>query len=71
MAIAAIHPELIDVDIVLKMDGLDRLVSDSSVFWGEIVGDPSRDGGSQDGDADENLEREMIRPAREDIGHTY
>jgi len=38
MAVATIHPELVDMKRVIKCGGLGRLVSHPSVFRREVVG---------------------------------
>ena len=71
VTIPAIHSELRDVNIVRKRHWLDRLVADFRVFWRRVI--PRRCGQSADDHnaADQELERQPIRPAWKKICHNY
>ena len=43
MAVAAVQPELSDVQIMAKRHRLGRFVTNSIVFWGEIIGNAHND----------------------------
>ena len=57
MAVAAIHPQLIDVDLVAERDGLYGTVADAAVFGRQIVPDPHNDQCSHYKNADPYFKR--------------
>jgi len=69
VTVPAIHSELRDVNIVRKRHRLDRLIADLRVFWRPVV--PCRCGQSADdhNPADQELQRQPIRPAWKKIRH--
>ena len=69
VAIPAIHPQLVHVNIVRKRHRLDRLVSDFCVFRRAVIPCSPRQGTSDHNHANDQLERYPIRPAWKEIGH--
>jgi hypothetical protein len=69
VAIPAIHPKLLNVEIVLKRHRLRGLIPDSGVLRGEIVGNAPGDGCPEYGNAHGQLPGKLIRPLWEEIGH--
>lgn len=63
MAIAAIHPELRDVQIMREGHGLDRLITDARIFRGDVMRGPGRQTANDDHAADRDFERQPICPA--------
>jgi len=69
MAIAAIHPELRNVQIMRKGGWLDRLITDTRIFRSNVIPGPRRQTANDDHPADRDFEREQICPAWKKIRH--
>jgi hypothetical protein len=69
MAVATIHPELVDVKRVIKCGGLGGLVSHPGVFRGEVVGHARNNAHCDDGKAYENLDWQPVAETGEYVGH--
>src|SRR4051794_18910716 len=70
MAVATIHPELRDVNIVRERHRLNWLITDAGVFRRVVI--PGRRGHRRrehDHD-DRDFERQPVRPARKKVRHT-
>jgi len=70
MAIATIHPELRDVQIMRERNGLDWLITNPRIFRGDVVPGPRRQTANDDHAADRDFQRQPIRPAWEKIRHS-
>ena len=57
MAIAAIHPELRDVQIMREGHWLDRLIADTRIFRGDVIPGPRRQTANDDHAADRDFQR--------------
>ena len=69
VTIPAIHPQLGHVNIVRKRHRLDRLVSDFCIFRCCVIPRGGGQAASNHNGADEELDRNPIRPAWKEIGH--
>src|SRR6266513_902302 len=69
MAITAIQPELGHVDVVRERHRLDRLITDTGIFWRNVIpggrGQSARDQNA----GDRHLQRQPIAPAWKEIRH--
>src|SRR6266487_1776468 len=69
VAIAAIHSELSHVNVVRKRHRLDRLITDTGIFWRDVV-PRGRTQAARDQDAgDRHLQWQPIAPAWKEICH--
>jgi len=69
MAVATVHSKLIHMERVIERHRLCGLITDPSVFWGEIVRHSRHDAGHNDGDADQNFDRQPVAKAGKYVGH--
>ena len=69
VAIAAIHPELRDVEIVRERHRLNRLISHPRIFWRHVIPRGRRQPAHNKDSADRELERQPVTPAWKKIRH--
>jgi hypothetical protein len=69
MAVATVHSKLIHMEGVIERHGLGRLITDSCVFWGKIVGHPRDNAGRNDCETDQDFDRQPVAKAGKYIGH--
>ena len=69
MAVATIHPELVDVKRVIKGGGLGGLVTHTSIFRSEVVGHARNNTYCDDGKAYKDLDRQPVAEAGKYVGH--
>src|SRR5437870_5653484 len=69
VTIAAIHPELGDVNVVRKRHRLDRLITHPGIFWRDVI-PRGRSQAARDQDAgNRHLQRQPVAPAWKEIRH--
>jgi len=69
VTVTAIHSELVDVQGVIEGHRLSGLIANPRVFGGKVVCHARDHTGGHHGDTDQNLDREPVGPAWENIGH--
>lgn len=69
VTIAAIHPELIDVEGMIEGYRLSWLVANPGVFGRKVIGHSRNHTGRHHGNADQDFDREPVGPSWENVGH--
>ena len=69
VAVAAIEPELADVDVVLEMDRLHRLIADARILRREVIPDRQGHQAADDRQRHAGLDDGLVGAFGEDIGH--